>query len=98
PVTASWRTRSPNSWIANLARSNSLAGKHSTGCIVHARSVSMRCLLATFAGVVWCTTAVSAQTADELIAKNLEAKGGLSRIKAIKSVRMTGRLQQGDFT
>src|SRR5439155_17915222 len=26
------------------------------------------------------------------------AKGGLAKIKAIKSLRMTGRLQQGDFT
>jgi hypothetical protein len=37
-------------------------------------------------------------TADELLAKNLEAKGGLAKIKAIKSLRMTGRLQQGAFT
>src|SRR3954453_4379515 len=37
-------------------------------------------------------------SADELIAKNIEAKGGLAKIKAIKSVRMTGRLQQGEFT
>jgi len=36
-------------------------------------------------------------TADELVAKNTDAKGGLGRIKAIKSLRMAGRLQQGDF-
>jgi hypothetical protein len=39
-----------------------------------------------------------AATADDLVAKNLEAKGGLAKIKAIKSLRMTGRLQQGAFT
>jgi outer membrane lipoprotein-sorting protein len=44
--------------------------------------------------------AVSAfgQTADELVAKNLQAKGGIEKIKAIKTLRTTGRLQQGSFT
>jgi outer membrane lipoprotein-sorting protein len=37
-------------------------------------------------------------TAEELVAKNIEAKGGLAKIKAIKTVRMSGRLQQGEFT
>jgi hypothetical protein len=32
-------------------------------------------------------------TADELIAKNTEAKGGLAAIKAITSLRMTGKLE-----
>jgi hypothetical protein len=34
-----------------------------------------------------------APTADELIAKNIEAKGGLAAIKAITSLRMTGKLE-----
>ena len=38
-----------------------------------------------------------AQTADELVAKNLQAKGGLEKIKAIKSVRMTGNFDAGGF-
>jgi len=33
-----------------------------------------------------------AQTADELVAKNLQAKGGIEKIKAIKSLRMTAAL------
>ncbi len=33
------------------------------------------------------------QTAEELVAKNLQAKGGLEKIKAIRSVRMTGRIE-----
>jgi hypothetical protein len=33
------------------------------------------------------------QTADELVAKNLQAKGGLEKIKAIKSIRMAGRIE-----
>jgi len=39
--------------------------------------------------------AVSAQTVDELIAKNLEARGGKDKIKAVKSVRMTGKMVMG---
>ncbi|MGA7380741.1 MAG: hypothetical protein WBX03_07805 [Terriglobales bacterium] len=32
-----------------------------------------------------------AQTADELVAKNIEAKGGIDKINAIKTMRMTGK-------
>ena len=35
---------------------------------------------------------VSAQTADELIAKNLEARGGLDKLKAITTMKMTGKV------
>ena len=41
----------------------------------------------------------SSQTADELINKNIEAKGGMDRIKAIKSLRMAGKVVlAGGFT
>jgi len=45
------------------------------------------------AGLV--AAAVSAQSVDELIAKNLEARGGKDKIKAVKSVRMTGKMAMG---
>ncbi|MGB0022364.1 MAG: hypothetical protein WBP65_11175 [Candidatus Sulfotelmatobacter sp.] len=35
------------------------------------------------------------QTADELIAKNIQAKGGMDKIKAIKTLRMTGTFEGG---
>jgi hypothetical protein len=38
-----------------------------------------------------------AQTADELIAKNIQAHGGLDKIKAIKSLRMTGNFDASGF-
>ena len=38
----------------------------------------------------------AAQTVDEVIARSLEARGGLERLKAIRSVRMTGRVSAGD--
>lgn len=37
--------------------------------------------------------ALPAQTADELIAKNIAARGGLDQIKAITSLRTTGKLE-----
>jgi hypothetical protein len=57
----------------------------------------MRYLLSVLLAVMSVTTR-SPQTADDLVAKNTEAKGGLANIKAIKTLRMTGRLQQGAFT
>ncbi len=39
-----------------------------------------------------------AQTAEDLVAKNLQARGGIEKIKAISTLRMTGRLQQGSLT
>src|SRR5580698_6458943 len=38
------------------------------------------------------------QTAEELVNKNIQAKGGIEKIKAIKSMRMTGKLKGGGFT
>jgi hypothetical protein len=40
---------------------------------------------------------LAAQTAEELVAKNTEAKGGLAKIKAIRTLRMTGKIQSGSF-
>lgn len=50
--------------------------------------------------LAWLLTwpwAVSAMTADELIAKNIEARGGLDNIRAITSLKLTGKLQTGGF-
>jgi hypothetical protein len=57
----------------------------------------MRFILSTMLALACGTTAASAQTAEELVAKNIDAKGGIAKIKAIRTLRMTGRLQQGDF-
>jgi hypothetical protein len=52
--------------------------------------------------VLWflcCSLFAFSQTADELISKNVQAKGGMDAIKAIKTVRMSGRLDAaGGFT
>src|SRR3954470_3574627 len=57
----------------------------------------MRKLLAFVLGITLTATS-SAQTADELVAKNLEAKGGVDKIKAIKSYKFSGKYQQGSFS
>lgn len=38
------------------------------------------------------------QTADELIAKNIAARGGLENLKAVRSMRLTGTMKAGDQT
>lgn len=39
------------------------------------------------------------QTAEELVNKNIEAKGGIEKMKALHSIRMTGKLNgEGGFT
>jgi outer membrane lipoprotein-sorting protein len=41
-------------------------------------------------------SSASAFTADELIAKNIQARGGLEKIRAIQSLRETGKAKFGD--
>ena len=40
-------------------------------------------------------SSLTAQTADEIIAKNIQARGGLEKIKAVKSMKMIGRTTVG---
>lgn len=37
----------------------------------------------------------TAQTVDELIAKNVEARGGLDKMKSVQTMRMTGKMTMG---
>ena len=49
-------------------------------------------LILLFAFTLLTSAVASAQTVDEVIKKHIEARGGLQKIKAIKSVRATGKL------
>lgn len=40
-----------------------------------------------------CASSSGAQTAEELVAKNIAAKGGMENIKAIANLRMTGKME-----
>ena len=45
--------------------------------------------------VLWCGARLHSQTADELIAKNIDARGGIEKMKAIKTLRATGKFEGG---
>ncbi len=55
----------------------------------------MRHAVVVLAGVMCLSIFCSAQTADELVQKNIQAKGGMDKIKAIKSLRIAGKLNGG---
>jgi hypothetical protein len=55
----------------------------------------MRRALIVLVAVCCCGVFSVSQTADELIAKNIEARGGIEKIKAIKTLRMTGKFEGG---
>lgn len=55
----------------------------------------IRRLLAALAVVLFVALPVAAQTADDIINKNLQAMGGKDKLKAVQSVRMTGTLTVG---
>jgi hypothetical protein len=52
----------------------------------------MRYWLVVLLAVFCLSLHASSQTAEELVNKNIEAKGGMDKIKAIKTWRMTGQL------
>ena len=54
--------------------------------------MSKKSLLACAAAVALALPA-AAQTVDEIIAKNVEARGGMKALKAANTVRMTGRME-----
>lgn len=64
-------------------------------------SLRMRCILgfvaAGMAAMAVVPLNVSAQTVDEVITKNIQAHGGMEKIKAVKTIRITGKFTQGSF-
>ena len=46
-------------------------------------------------GILCLTAVASAQTAEELVAKNLQARGGVDKIKAVNTLKMTGKAYVG---
>jgi hypothetical protein len=59
----------------------------------------MRHVLIVLLAVSWFSVFARTQTAEELVNKNIQAKGGKEKIKAIHSVHMTGKLKgAGGFT
>lgn len=42
-----------------------------------------------------CATSLVAQTADEIVAKNIQAHGGAAKLKAVKTMKATGTMEIG---
>ncbi|MGA7560610.1 MAG: hypothetical protein WCF61_13015 [Terriglobales bacterium] len=55
----------------------------------------MRHAVIVLVAVCCCSAFSFSQTAEELIAKNIQARGGLEKMKAIKTIRMTGKFEGG---
>ena len=53
----------------------------------------MRHFVVILLAVFYCSLPAVSQTAEELVAKNIEAKGGAEKIKALNTIRMTGRVE-----
>src|SRR5437773_9291859 len=49
------------------------------------------------AAIGFFSLAASAQTIDEVIAKNIQAKGGADKLKSVRSLRTTAKFSQGSF-
>ncbi len=58
----------------------------------------MRGTLAGVAAGLLAAAAAAGQTADELIEKNIAARGGLEKIRAVQSMRLTGKMTMGEET
>lgn len=57
----------------------------------------MRVVLKVALGIFCLTTLASAQTAEELVARNIQARGGMEKIKAVNTIRMTGKIYVSGF-
>lgn len=55
----------------------------------------MRLLKAVVLALFSYTILASAQTVDDIVAKNIQAQGGLAKFKAIQSMRVTGNFDAG---
>ncbi|MGA7409711.1 MAG: outer membrane lipoprotein-sorting protein [Bryobacteraceae bacterium] len=57
------------------------------------------CAAALLSGAANCQSppAESTLSVDQIIAKNIQARGGLEKIKAVQTMRATGKINQGDF-
>ncbi len=57
----------------------------------------LRTFLIALAAVVFLPIGARAQTVDEIIAKNVQAHGGMEKMKAVQTVRVTGKFSAGSF-
>jgi outer membrane lipoprotein-sorting protein len=51
--------------------------------------------LVVIAALAFLTPALLAQTVDEIVAKTVEARGGMDKLKSVKSIKSTGKMELG---
>jgi hypothetical protein len=56
-----------------------------------------RTFLTIAAAIAFLPVAVHAQTVDEIIAKNVQAHGGIEKMKGVQTIRITGKLDLGSI-
>jgi hypothetical protein len=57
----------------------------------------IRYFVGVLVALTWLAFGVGAQTVDEVIAKNVQAHGGLEKLKAVRSMRIMAKYSQGSF-
>jgi hypothetical protein len=57
----------------------------------------VRFFLPALAAIAFFSHASNAQTADEVIDKNIQARGGVEKLKSVRSLRTTAKFSQGAF-
>jgi hypothetical protein len=63
----------------------------------HKRSQIMRLFFFAVAAPIFFPVAARAQVVDEIIAKNIQARGGADKLKSVRSLRTTAKYTQGSF-
>ena len=56
-----------------------------------------RSVLIALTTVLLLPAGAQAQTVDEVIAKNVQARGGLEKLKSVRTTRMTAKISRGSF-
>src|SRR5271168_822774 len=56
-----------------------------------------RSLLTLACAILLSAIALHAQTVDEIIAKNVQAHGGMEKLKAVQTLRVRGKFSEGSF-
>lgn len=64
---------------------------------VRESSQSLRFFVPLVAAVAVFAFSASAQTVDEVIAKNVQARGGVDKLKSLGTYRVTAKISQGSF-
>jgi hypothetical protein len=66
--------------------------------IVRRGATRMFCaFLVVLAGIALLPLTTRAQTVDEIVAKNVQAHGGMEKLKSVQTIRTTGKFSAGSF-